>query len=131
MKEGIKELAKLGAKALIANTPEIINQVNKKKEEKTFFEKNKSWIFIIILSIFVTNLSYINVFENVILNSAINIIFGVIVFVLICLFLFEVKKIFKIDSKFVKFLVISLIILGIINSVYHIGYAIVGLLEII
>ena len=55
-----------------------------------------------------------------------NIIFGCIIGILICLFLKE-ENIFKINSIFFKFLEISLIILGIINSFYHIGYAIFNL----
>ena len=32
------------------------------KEDKDFFEKNKNWIFMIVLTIFVINLEYINMF---------------------------------------------------------------------
>ena len=104
--------------------PGMIERITKKKEEKNFFEENKIWIFMIILSIFVTNLSYINMFKNVILNSIINIIFGIIIFVLLYLFFKEQKNLFKINSKFIKTLIVSLIILGSINSFYHIGYAV-------
>lgn len=115
----------------IETTPKIIDRMAKKKEEKNFFEENKSWIFIIILSIFVINLEYINVFGNVILNSIINIIFGILIFVLLGLFYYEEKNIFKINSLFIKTLVVSLIILGIFNSFYHIIYAISNLFTFI
>lgn len=122
-----KEIAKkygieLGLK-LVENTPQIVDSIVRRKEEKSFFEENKSWIFIIILSIFVIKLDYITMFENVILNSIINIIFGIIVFVLLCLFYYEEKNIFKFNSLFIKTLTVFLIVLGIINSFYHIGYA--------
>ena len=103
---GGKEMAiKLGFKAvgsLAENAPVIIERMTKKKEEKSFFEENKSWIFMIILAIFVNNLSYINMFENVILNSMINMIFGIIVLVLLLLFFYEEKHTFKINSKFIS-----------------------------
>ena len=127
-----KELAeKLGitlAESLLANTPKIVEHMTKKKEEKSFLEENKNWIFMIILSIFVVNLDYFNMFENVILNSIINIIFGIIVAILLYLYMSEEKNIFKINSKFVKTLMVFLTILGVINSFCHIGYAIVNLL---
>lgn len=107
----------------VENVPGIIDQMSRKKEEKNFFEENKKWIIIIILSIFVTKLDYINMFKNAILNSLINMIFGIIVFALLCLFYYEEKDIFKIKSLFFKTLIVSLFILGIINSFYHIGYA--------
>ena len=112
--------------AIIQVLPKIVENNKQKKEEKSFFEENKIWIFTIILTIFVTQLNYINMFSNDSLNSIINIIFGCIVGILICLFLKE-ENIFKINSIFFKFLEISLIILGIINSFYHIGYAIFNL----
>ena len=114
------------ANAIIQVLPKIVENNKQKKEEKSFFEENKIWIFTIILTIFVTQLNYINMFSNDSLNSIINIIFGCIVGILICLFLKE-ENIFKINSIFFKFLEISLIILGIINSFYHIGYAIFNL----
>ena len=106
------------ANSIIQVLPKIVENNKQKKEEKSFFEENKIWIFTIILTIFVTQLNYINMFSNNSLNSIINI--------LICLFLKE-ENIFKINSIFFKFLEISLIILGIINSFYHIGYAIFNL----
>lgn len=114
------------ANSIIQVLPKIVENNKQKKEEKSFFEENKIWIFTIILTIFVTQLNYINMFSNDSLNSIINIIFGCIVGILICLFLKE-ENIFKINSIFFKFLEISLIILGIINSFYHIGYAIFNL----
>lgn len=128
MKKIIAKFGMIVAEALIKNSPGILDYANKKKEEKSFFENNQWWIFIIILSIFVTKLDYINIFENVPLNSIINIIFGIIVLVLLCLFYYEEKNVFRINSFFVKTLIISLIILGSINSFYHIGYAISNLL---
>ena len=112
--------------AIIQVLPKIVENNKQKKEEKSFFEENKIWIFTIILTIFVTQLNYINMFSNDSLNSIINIIFGCITGILICLFLKE-ENIFKINNLFFKFLEISLIILGIINSFYHIGYAIFNL----
>lgn len=129
MKAGIKDLAILGAEALIDKAPDIINLVNKKKEEKTFFEKNKWWISLIILTIFVTKLNYIEMFKNVILNSTVNIVFGLIVFILVYLFLKEEKNAYRVDSKFTKFLIIAIIILGLINSFYHIGIAVYELIN--
>lgn len=127
-KPSVKELGVSLAGLLLGkaveNVPGIIDQMSKKKEEKNFFEENKKWIFIIILSIFVTKLDYINMFESVILNSLINMIFGIIVFTLLCLFYYEEKDIFKIKSLFFKTLIVSLFILGIINSFYHIGYSV-------
>lgn len=128
VKPSVKELGVSLAGLLLGkaveNVPGIIDQMSKKKEEKNFFEENKKWIFTIIISIFVVKLDYINMFESVILNSLINMIFGIIVFVLLCLFYYEEKDIFKIKSLFFKTLIVSLFILGIINSFYHIGYAI-------
>lgn len=111
----------------IENVPGIMDRFTEKKEEKTFFEKNKSWIFIIILSIFVIKLDYINMFNNIIFNSIINIIYGIIVLVLLCLFYYEEKHFFKINSLFMKTVIVSLITLGVINSFYHIIYAISNL----
>lgn len=116
---------------LAKNAPEIIERMSKKKEEKSFFKENKSWIFLIILSIFVTNLDYINIFENIILNSIINMLYGIIVLVLVFLFYYEEKDIFKINNNFFRFLNVSLIILGITNSLCHVYYAIVNLLALI
>ena len=128
VKPSVKELGVSLAGLLLGkaveNVPGIIDQMSKKKEEKNFFEENKKWIFNIIIYIFVAKLDYINMFESVILNSLINMIFGIIVFVLLCLFYYEEKDIFKIKSLFFKTLIVSLFILGIINSFYHIGYAI-------
>ena len=130
MKAGIKDLALLGAETLIDKAPDIINLVNKKKEEKTFFEKNKWWISLIILSIFVTKLNYIEMFKNVILNSTVNIVFGLIVFILVYLFLKEEKNAYRVKSKFTKFLIIAIIILGLINSFYHIGFSVYELINL-
>lgn len=134
-KEVVKALGVAVAGTLVdkavENAPEIIDRITKKKEEKNFFEENKNWIFIIILSIFVTKLDYINMFENAILNSIINMIFGIIVLVLLCLFYYEEKNTFKINSWFIRTLVVSLIILGLINSFYHIIYAISNLFAFI
>lgn len=116
---------------LAKNAPEIIERMSKKKEEKSFFKENKSWIFLIILSIFVTNLDYINIFENIILNSIINMLYGIIVLVLVFLFYYEEKDIFKINNNFFRFLNVSLIILGVTNSLCHVYYAIVNLLAFI
>lgn len=96
----------------------------KKKEEKTFFDENRHWISLIILSIFVVKLDYINMFQDVTFNSIINILFGLIVLALVCLYFIEEKNIFKTKSNFVKVLVAAIIILGAINSIYHIAYAI-------
>ena len=102
VKPSVKELGVSLAGLLLGkaveNVPGIIDQMSKKKEEKNFFEENKKWIFTIIISIFVVKLDYINMFESVILNSLINMIFGIIVFVLLCLFYYEEKDIFKIKS---------------------------------
>ena len=122
MKEKTKDLIMPAVTTLIKTAPDIIESVSKKKEEN-FFDKNRSWIFAIILTIFVTQLGYINMFSNDILNSIINILFGLIVLILTSLFLTEEKNIFKTDSNFFKFLIVVLITLGIINSFYHIGYA--------
>ena len=94
------------------------------REEKDFFEKNKNWIYIIILSIFVTHIEYINMFENVIFNGIANIIFGAIVIILLYLFINEAKGWIDKHSKFYSFLIKTLIIFGVISSFYHIGYAI-------
>lgn len=131
---GKKAAVELGigvAGALVKNAPEIIERMTKRKEEKNFFEENRSWIFLIILSIFVTNLDYINMFEDIILSSIINIIYGIIVFVLLFLFYYEEKSVFKINSNFIKFLIVSIFIMGIINSFYHICYAIINFLSFI
>ena len=115
----------------IEKAPEIIERISKKKEEKSFFEDNKSWIFMIILSIFVNNFNYINIFQNVILDSMVNIIFGILLLVLLLLFYYEEKNAFKINSNFIKTLMVSLVILGAINSLYHIGLAISNLFNFI
>ena len=125
-----KTIEMLG-QAAVTIVPGLIDHANKNKEEKSFFEKNKSWIFMLILSIFAVNLSYFNLFESVILNSLINMTFGIIVLVLIILFFSEEKSVFKIDSRFIKALLVSLIILGSINSVYHISYAVLNVLKTI
>lgn len=125
LKEDMKGMAVQAAVQLLSKTPEMISSIKRKKEdESTFFEKNKSWIFAIILAIFVTNLNYITMFDGLILNSLANIIYGLIVFDLTYLFLEEGKELFKIDSRFNKFLMTSLIGLGFINALYHVGYAI-------
>ena len=113
--------------AAIDTLPELVGHITKKKEEKTFLEENKNVLFTIVLTIFVTNFGYISMFENVVLNSIINIIFGIMVLVLLCLFFNEVKNIFKSNSLFIKVLAVFLIILGLINSFYHICYAISNL----
>ena len=123
-KQAIKTLGIAVAGTLADKAPAIIDRIVKKKEEKTFFEDNKSWIYLIILSIFITKLDYINMFKNVIFNSVINMIFGIIVLVLLFIFGKEETKSFKDNTLFIKALIISSIILGIINSLYHIGYAI-------
>ena len=115
----------------IEKAPEIIERISKKKEEKSFFEDNKNWIFMIILSIFANNFNYINIFQNVILDSMINIIFGILLLVLLLLFYYEAKNVFKVNSNFIKTLMVSLIILGAINSLYHIVLAISNLFDII
>ena len=94
------------------------------KEDKEFFEKNKNWIFMIVLSIFVTNIEYINMFENVILNGIVNIVFGIIVIVLTYLFFKEEKGWINSNSQFNSFLIKALLVLGVISSFYHVGYAI-------
>ena len=93
-------------------------------EDKEFFEKNKNWIFMIILSIFITNMDYINMFENIILNGIINIAFGVVIIVLMYLFFKEEKEWINNDSKFNSFLVKALLVFGTVSSFYHVGYAI-------
>ena len=100
------------------------------KEDKEFFEKNKNWIFMIVLSIFVTNIEYINMFENVILNGIVNIIFGIIVIVLTYLFFKEEKQWINNSSQFSNFLIKVLLVFGIISSFYHVGYAIYKMLYI-
>lgn len=120
----------LTAKALAENAPGIIENIVKKKEEKSFFEENKSWIFMTILSIFITNLNYINLFNNVILNSIINIIYGIVVLILTYLFYYEEKDIFKEQNSFIKALGIILLILGIINSISHICCAISNMTDL-
>ena len=115
----------------IEKAPEIIERISKKKEEKSFFEDNKNWIFMIILSIFANNFNYINIFQNVVLDSMINIIFGILLLVLLLLFYYEAKNVFKVNSNFIKTLMVSLIILGAINSLYHIVLAISNLFDII
>lgn len=127
----IESLGTLLAGKLIENAPGIIDKVSQKKEEKSFFEENKGWIFIIILSIFVMKLDYINMFENVILNATINIIFGIIILSLLFSFCYEEKKIFKINISFVKILLVSLLFLGTVNSFYHIGNAIISIFNYI
>ncbi|MGM9877116.1 MAG: hypothetical protein ACI33S_00555 [Bacilli bacterium] len=94
------------------------------KDDKEFFEKNKNWIFMILLTIFVIDIEYINMFENTILNGIVNIAFGIIVIILTSLFYNEEKNWINSNSRFYKFLVYILLIIGIINSFYHVGYAI-------
>ena len=127
-KEIAKELGTAALKSLAESAPKIIEKISKKKEEKSFFEENKNWIFMIILSIFVIKLDYINMFESVVLNSIINIIFGIIVFILLGLFYYEEKDSFGINSRFIRTLLVLLIVLGFINSFYHISYAIINLI---
>ena len=127
----IESLGTLLAGKLIENAPGIIDKMSQKKEEKSFFEENKGWIFIIILSIFVMKLDYINMFENVILNATINIIFGIIILSLLFSLCYEEKKIFKINISFVKILLVSLLFLGTVNSFYHIGNAIISIFNYI
>ncbi len=126
MKKKIQDLLIPVTTTLIDQTPNLFKKMNENKGD-SFFDKNKSWIFTIILTIFVTRLGYIHLFENNILNSIINISWGFILLMLICLFLNECKKIFKINSNFLKFLVIVIIILGFLNSIYHVSYAIFNL----
>ena len=47
------------ANSIIQVLPKIVENNKQKKEEKSFFEENKIWIFTIILSIFVTQLNMI------------------------------------------------------------------------
>ena len=130
-KDVVKSLVIAAAMKLIENTPEIIEHVVKKKEEKNILKENKSWFFIIILSIFVTNIEYINMFDSVILNSIINMMYGIIVLILLCLFYYEEKNIFKVNSWFIRVLIVSLTILGIINSLYHICFAVSNLFTLV
>ena len=44
------------------------------KEDKEFLDKNKDWIVMIILTILVSKLEYINMFQNIVLNGIINIL---------------------------------------------------------
>ena len=127
----IESLGTLLAGKLIENAPGIIDKMSQKKEEKSFFEENKGWIFIIILSIFVMKLDYINMFENAILNATVNIVFGIIILSLLFSFCYEEKKIFKINISFVKILLVSLLFLGTVNSFYHIGNAIISIFNYI
>lgn len=101
------------------------------KEDKEFFEKNKNWIFMIVLSIFVTNIEYINMFENGILNGIVNIVFGIIVIVLTYLFFKEEKGLINSNSQFNSFLIKTLLALGVISSFYHVGYAIGQIIALI
>ena len=101
------------------------------KEDKEFFEKNKNWILMIVLSIFVTNFEYIKMFENVILNGIVNIVFGIIVIVLTFLFFKEEKGWINSNSQFNSFLIKTLLVLGVISSFYHVGYAIGQMIALI
>lgn len=101
------------------------------KEDKEFFEKNKNWIFMIILTIFVTNMEYINMFENIMLNGIVNIAFGIVVIVLIYLFFKEEKGWINGNDQFNNFLIKVLLFFGIVSSFYHIGYAIGHILALI
>ena len=101
------------------------------KEDKEFFEKNKNWIFMIVLSIFVTNIEYINMFENGILNGIVNIVFSIIVIVLTYLFFKEEKGWINSNSQFNSFLIKTLLALGVISSFYHVGYAIGQIIALI
>ena len=130
VKLGVAVAGALADKA-VENAPGIIERITKKKEEKNFFEENKSWIFMIILSIFVNNLNYINIFQNVILDSTINMIFGILLLVLLWLFYYEEKNVFKTNSNFIKTLIVTLFTFGIINSFYHIILAIINLFDFI
>ena len=77
----------------------------------------------IVISIFVTNLEYINMFENTIANGIVNIIYGIIVIVMVGLFYNEEKKWIETNSKFYSFLIKVLLALGVVSCFYHIGYA--------
>ena len=94
------------------------------KEDKEFIEKNKNWAVMFVLAVFVTNLEYINMFENGILNGIVNIIFGIIVIVFTYLFYKEEKNWINKNSQFESFLIKLLLALGVISSFYHVGYAI-------
>ena len=94
------------------------------KEDKEFLDKNKDWIVMIILTILVSKLEYINMFQNIVLNGIINILFASIIMILIYLFYKQEKDWIKKNSQFNKFLINTLLVLGVINSFYHIGYAI-------
>ena len=132
MKKDIRNLLVSGAGLLITQAPNILENVGKNKEkEKNFFEENRIWIFAIILTIFVTNLGYINMFSINILDSIINILFGIIVLILTCLFLMDEKNLFKTNSNFFRFLIVVLITLGIINSFCHIGCGIFNLFTVL
>ena len=109
----------------------VAGNQEKKAIESTIAKEvnqNKFMIFAIILAIFVVNLNYITMFQDVILNSSINIIYGIMVFILLCLFFLEEKDVFKTKYIFMKGVLIILMILGLINSLYHIGYAIFNIL---
>lgn len=126
---GAVTVAKVIGTTLAPVLPKALDYaINKKQEqqEKSFFDENKSWIYMIILAIFTVNLNYFNMFEQVILNSIINIIYGIMMCVLLVAFLKE-KKGFLINSKFLKTVSVVLIILSTINSCYHVGYAIYNL----
>ena len=118
------QLGAIVAGAAVESVPGIIEHFNKKKEEKSFFESNKIWIYSIILSIFAVNLEYIYMFSNNIINSIINIIYSIILFVFICCYHKELKYEKELYNGFIKTVYYSLILLGLINVLYHFGYSI-------
>lgn len=93
------------------------------RKGKGFSYKTRNWASVIILSIFVNNIEYVNMFENIILNGVVNIVFGIITIVLTCLF-FKEKGWTGGNSQFNSFLTKTLLILGSVNSFYHVGYAV-------
>ena len=101
------------------------------KEDKEFLEKNKEWIVMIILTILITNFEYINMFKNIILNGVINILFASVIMLLIYLFYKEEKNWIKKNTQFYRFLINTLLVLGIMNACYHIGYAVGQIVAII
>ena len=122
-----KKALGLLAGAAIETAPGIIEHFTKKKEEKSFLENNKVWIYSIILSIFVINLGYIYIFSNNIINSIINIIYSVILFIFIFNYYKELKEEKELYNGFIKSVYYTLIILGVFNILYHFGYAIYNL----
>ena len=90
------------------------------KKDESFFNENKKWIFMFILLICIEDMQYFNLFDNLILNSVLNIIFIAMEIVLLC-FVFDKCIKSNVNGKFYKFLIIFLVVIGIITSFYRMG----------